>query len=1699
MNHNTWMPTTEQNRGRWWIIYRFAPFAAFVILALLLGYLVLQPFFHPRTYLLFVAAEYPESLLPPHSSPTEDLAAIDVPQARLLNADGGEPAATHRGLASPAEFDATLQRLDHNGIQGRDVLIVSICAQVVSRCDEVDLLCENFDPMDAQAGRYPFAKLLARVRECPAETKLIVIDSGWLVHAPRLGMFADYSADQIRKLVEDTKDPSLWVMLSHSDFESSVVFAEPRRSAFAHFLGEGLQGAAGGNGEGFVDLGELYQYTQQRLADWVRSESAGRGAQTALLLWGGGRTLPGMRYPNFLPVAPGKPADQSQTAGTDRNAAPPGLHLAKAPARLGVAAGPAPLAGAIQPAEKSDKGESPAAPGAAGAKSVSDPVLSASEGELRTMAWSLHDRLAASPELGAIGNAPPFWRALQNRLVAQELAANSTDANRQAARTGELRRLVRQMSDLVEGRSPQRYQQHDMIPAMAAWTAAIEFPATVPSLALAERIASRAGRPLPPEVLAAREGLDAAIEMPDSADFRKWMAKLSPKFDAYSELRLARRLAERPDIDWPSARLALKVRCLAEKVAAETLESGLWTREQIELADRLRLAGERGLLGGVRPGDVSMAIVLLERASAEYEQAAAWNRDIVSLERLTSEALFCLPEYMRWLMDSIPASDDVSPDTVAIDRLIGILGQTSHLLDHPAVDSLPDVRRLRHELELVLDPLRKRVLGSSSTLSAAQPAPLYKYREIGPAVTALFSPQASGLIASEMRLHLLGLPDLTSDPVAARGKSAESKTGRLRKAARLYVAAFRLFLGDLPKTDKNAAALAAAAELVAKSADAAELQTACCRFGDSLADFLQSLPNTIKQLTADNQDTTDPDLTQRGRQIRNLRAARRLLDLVHPWDLDRMEFSGPGQPLERAALYDLLVWQQRRAAAEIADSQPGELSSLVGAANAYRRAAAAVPLQPPISEIAPPGIEVESPREFDLASRREIELPVSVANRRDHEVSVWLAADFDSKLLSVEARDKGILYDQADLRRLSVTAGGGSRPAALNADPARPDLGTLSPTFKLQAGETKVLWVQLRRKTLAGGDARVAFRAISRWDDVRRDLMVMLPHLQSVDLVADGIADSWRSEDSVLTLYPFPNRTTPYTLYLVNSGAAECTVDLELLRADNPASLLPRGDVSAGVVDDYLAHLGAASLLKIEKIVVPSGRQRVPIPFLAAAKPPKPPAADKPEAAAPKPSLKDAPLSPTLLAVLTDRGTSRRVIIPIEIFTQRPARYVCPRVEFDPERRRVDIVVQPIKPSAIPPEGVWIEGQAEQAASVEGQHPSGAWLRPPATETTVHVEVPRDVGALLPMHVNIDGFDRAFRYEVPTGATSRTPVPESSRVGAKILEPRPGTCFGPKTSEVPVSLQIDAPHGLLLDGKSFIEVGIDTNRDRELRHKETVRLTSDRQVELFLDSVGANGRLAIRTKVSDLRVTLPPPKLKAMRANILARVDMGTSDAWSPPIEVIFDDEPPRLSRLQLTPGAIVTQGDELEVSVLASDHELSGVAKVEAAFDLQQRGEFGEPPPLPASMQSDGRWSVKLPTKPLRPGIYGIIVRATDKVGNASEYLKSSLEIVPADSGAKHPPLGRITGKVVYGRFEKRPVGGAVVQLTAAKGEQTPREVTTDDDGQFSIADVSPGDFTLKVEKLIAGNRRIAKSEVKVPTPPAAAGPVELILEMPR
>jgi hypothetical protein len=474
-----------------------------------------------------------------------------------------------------------------------------------------------------------------------------------------------------------------------------------------------------------------------------------------------------------------------------------------------------------------------------------------------------------------------------------------------------------------------------------------------------------------------------------------------------------------------------------------------------------------------------------------------------------------------------------------------------------------------------------------------------------------------------------------------------------------------------------------------------------------------------------------------------------------------------------------------------------------------------------------------------------------------------------------------------------------------------------------------------------------------------------------------------------------------------------------------------------------------------------------------------------------------AALPDVLLAVITDRSTLRCTVKRIKILTQRPARYLEPRVEYDPQAGRVEITVRATAP--LPAAGVAIACESLPAGTGQRRSRAAATLLPSASEAQLRLEVPPDAGARLAVLVHADGFERAFRFDVPLDAPARLTVPESRTVNVQILEPPAGKAFGPEPAEIKVALAADLPPNALDTGNCSIEVGVDADRDRTLRKDPSIRLTSDRQVDLFLDPAPANGGFAIRTRVRDLRVVLPAPGILAGRANLLARITLPDEVIWSDPVPIVFDNEPPVLSRLQLEPGSAVAQGSNLAVSVVATDDDLSGVAKVEAAFDVDLQGKFGPgAAPVAGSLQLDGRWLINLPTAPVNPGAYHILVRATDRVGNASDYLKSRVDIVPKDAeGVKTPMPIRVSGRAVYGKLAKSPAAGVTVRLVA--GGKTTHEIKSDKDGKFAFEQVAPGEYKLVGEGLIAGNQRKAEIALTVSPGQKQVEPVELILETPR
>ena len=143
---------------------------------------------------------------------------------------------------------------------------------------------------------------------------------------------------------------------------------------------------------------------------------------------------------------------------------------------------------------------------------------------------------------------------------------------------------------------------------------------------------------------------------------------------------------------------------------------------------------------------------------------------------------------------------------------------------------------------------------------------------------------------------------------------------------------------------------------------------------------------------------------------------------------------------------------------------------------------------------------------------------------------------------------------------------------------------------------------------------------------------------------------------------------------------------------------------------------------------------------------------------------------------------------------------------------------------------------------------------------------------------------------------------------------------------------------------------------------------------------------------------------------------------------------PPRIESVKLTP-RLITVGPMEEISVSVTDDQLSGVAHVEAGFDPAGIGQLGPlVPPKILVPDDSGHWIGKLPTKELTPGNLTLLVHASDKVGNISEYLKVKCRVLTPEE-AKAADTGgtvHLIGFVFYG---EDPVPDAKVFLTNDKG----------------------------------------------------------------
>ena len=913
------------------------------------------------------------------------------------------------------------------------------------------------------------------------------------------------------------------------------------------------------------------------------------------------------------------------------------------------------------------------------------------------------------------------------------------------------------------------------------------------------------------------------------------------------------------------------------------------------------------------------------------------------------------------------------------------------------------------------------------------------------------------------------------------------------------------------------------------------------QMGKRLRDFYRHLPASVEREIQSARIAGEASSTRRRRQM--LRSAERSLRMVDARDAAQTFDMDAVRLVNAAELSELIAWHRRRFVLAQADAPADELQYLRESVRLYAVDASAPSNEGGFRSDNGSALALSAATSLSLATVPEREFEVVLHNRRAQPSRVWIVLDYDPEVVDVVDPADFDTYRtfrlRSQLQRTAATARveierierskrltvqpqrestgapadlGGMSPMQESVEavhaaeyPERPDLASLTPTLILPPSAVVRLGFRVRARDTLSLPTYLLVKAIGNESYVRHQSEIVLPFPDVLELQVTGTPNSWTQSDERIVLHPFPNRTTEYQFRLKNRGEQPRTVGIELLVLKRSVSIpVPRTALSASDAADLLQRfLPATRVATIPEMSLPAGESLL-LPF------PLPPEGPGPSktgeettddagknggAGSASAGQPPPPVPYGMLLVVTDIGTERKTIKRIDLVPQRPRRFLRADVGYSLDRERIEVRITPQNRELIPPGGVSVRCEFDPpladgtAAKLDGT------IKAPDYETTLFAEVPEDRHRVVTVRLSVDGYPRAFVYHVPCDVSSRNLPEVAGLLEARIVSPQEGTAFPVPSGSIPVELQIDAPPGSLENGGDYVWVGIDADRDRVLDGESPVHLSSDRQVAVALEQLAPQGMVRIQTEVTDFRIEIPDPGLRNTRVGILAEVRCGKKHAWSLPVEIVLDGTPPELSNIQLQPGPVVVTGSEIQVSVEASDRDLSGLDKVEAAFDLAGLGEFAPaPPPQVASQEPGGRWMAKLATAALTPGTHTLLLRATDKVGNSSGYSRVSVRVVtPEQADAMQAQLtNRVSGTVLYGG---QPVPNAQLTLESEKGPEVAPTVT-DDNGNFAFLEVPAGTFQLTAKKLLRNKVRQIAVPVVVEPPPDRVK--RIVIELP-
>ncbi|WP_339744412.1 carboxypeptidase-like regulatory domain-containing protein [uncultured Rubinisphaera sp.] len=1574
-----------------------------------------------------------------------------------------------------------------NGIQSRDIVLIYLRAQGISDGDDAVLLVHTGNPK-SPLKRFSVSDILEEL-SFQTRATLVLIDYGSLETDPANGILLNQFNSSLQLALNNQKQDNLWVIASHDLFEKSYVSDLDQRSIFESVLSQGLAGWADLNQNGWVELQELLSYVEQKVQLRVGEESEHRLQQTVRFLKS--HSSRGTEKWNQRIISSSLQKDSTEKEGTATSE--------KLPAQAGFVNPlliPQLFATALQKnpvpeGPQSQKSASPAGETSNPPADKADPSTTLNEktdkppeAALETVdlnqtlkdCWKIYEQLLnASPSsvqsslsMPVASYAPAAWKDLETLLV----YATSISRRPGSANLTELNALLTE-----QVLSLKQFDATEPISGAVGIARRIDraFPRQFinwpnpDSLILLTWLAESNHRPLQKPILQVVQDFDSALNSQTPDSMQKWLTAHPEFINSYQEVKLCDQLLS-TGVEWLICQRIVQTTQSSIRCRLSRYIQSDYSQNLVSQADELFTFAKTQIRNTTISLNDSPILPSLEKAFGLYQQVLNFHRDMTIVENQLWVQVVDVTSTNFDQTTPVLTNEFQQDDQTLIQQLT-VLASTYHFLIN-VKQANPELL-FQHLAQLRnttgFETMENIVSQEGFNLENIQNS---SPKLVNQANTFLQTP-AEGNEKSRMKREeetaasgvdlLTGdqLLDITSRPVQS-WMPVQTQIQLAFSQAQLEIALWGAKttefealndisqqlgehfkpLEDVEKSIRNLQ------EFQSKTISLSET------FGIALAAFVRDFYSSSQSMQVEQ--------TQSGSQLpRRLRALFCSLptnnSLSSQTEIKNIAYLPLDVGIIANALRDRLLNP-----VEISYVQYSQLRSQADQIRPIVLGQAVWSNQ--IAEGLP--VEVAQPLPIDLQSSPSSEFDLTISSNRDQIQKLWLTAEYESNEFLLEAAGPGVrkhapmmpLTESNRLKTVSQIAD--YRPLSKYID----EIQTSQTPIELQPRGTQTFTFRMTRTQSQAKSCQCFFNVITNNRIIRYPIWVNCGQTSPIQL-------TWNSPQAIAlpletgwSLKMLPNSATDIELTASNSSETPQKLALSVVGLESLPANLPPVAVDASLAKQLEQQWGPA------QVISTAVDYKVPalandFPLLVSPAPGTPPA----------PPTEQKPVNPVLMAILHDTEKNLVSYIPIQTEILHPQDYVEPEINFDSISRSLTILLK--RTNAGFPSSPRVRVEADLIAGGEESSAIQFPITLPAGRQQIEFETSFSEFNTSPLSINltVDGYPRAFRYELPPNQTVRN-LARSTKSQIQILSPIARTAYSSQANQILGGVQADLGFTSTSGNQTYIEFGIDINQDRVLYQEPSVKLNQDRLP--LLNYVMTGTTLQLINVVQDLSIEVPLNNLTNQRVNLLGQVHTGEGEVWSEPVEIILDGQPPVISEISPLESAVV--GMPLPVEVIATDGKLSGVESVSLVLDISRKGEITPDAALiEAQKNENGQWIAQVPTADAKPESYLLLAQATDRVGNVSQTARTIVKFFSAEEmkAREEAPNKTVRGQIIYG---KDPVDEAVITLKDATGASA-GEGKSDENGRFVLKNLKPGAYELSVRAVERGKIRTLSQPVEL------------------